>query len=46
MKQINEKLLSYQASMLRAKEKYLAIIGGTGVGKTFFLPRYLLFKMQ
>ena len=25
MKQFNEKLLSYQASMLRAKEKYLAI---------------------
>lgn len=43
---IQEELLTYQANLLRSTKKFLALIGGTGVGKTFFLPRYLLFKMQ
>ncbi|MDB4726493.1 terminase family protein [bacterium] len=42
---INLKLLDYQEQVLISKAPYLGLIGGTGVGKTFFLPTFLFTKM-
>ena len=39
------KLLDYQYELLRRDERYKGFIGGTGTGKTFFIPIYLLYKM-
>lgn len=39
------KLLSYQARLLQSDKPYLALIGGTGSGKTWFLPRWLLSRI-
>jgi PBSX family phage terminase large subunit len=37
--------LSYQRRLWKAENKYLGLIGGTGCGKTWFLPRWLFLKM-
>jgi len=37
-------LIDYQVRFLKAQEKIVALIGGTGCGKTFLLPIALLFK--
>jgi len=44
-KRIEINLLPYQLRLLTSKKPYLALIGGTGSGKTFFLPRWLYVKM-
>ena len=41
--QIN--LLIYQKKLLVSQKPYLALIGGTGCGKTYFLPRWLYVRM-
>ena len=38
-------LLPYQLKLLKSDKKYLALIGGTGTGKTYFAPRWLYVKM-
>lgn len=45
MATIIEKILPYQNRILISDKKFNALIGGTGVGKTYFIPRYLLYKM-
>jgi len=39
-------LLPYQMRIMEADEPYLALIGGTGCGKTFLLPRWLFTQMN
>jgi len=43
---IHINLLPYQKRLLFSKKPYLALIGGTGTGKTYFLPRWLYVKMS
>ncbi len=43
--QIRINLLPYQKRLLISGKPYLALIGGTGTGKTYFLPRWLYIKM-
>lgn len=38
-------LLPYQKRIIRAKTQVRALIGGTGTGKTYLLPRWLLIEM-
>lgn len=37
--------LPYQARLILSNKPFLALIGGTGTGKTYFLPRWLYIKM-
>lgn len=39
-------LLPYQMEMLKSESKYLGFIGGTGTGKTFMVPTWLISKMS
>ncbi len=41
--QIN--LLPYQLAIVKSKAKFLGFIGGTGTGKTFFLPVWLFIQV-
>lgn len=45
MQKYKVKLLPYQARLLKSTKPYLALVGGTGAGKTWFLSRWLLAKM-
>jgi len=38
-------LLPYQLKLIKSGKPYLALIGGTGCGKTFFLPRWLYVRI-
>lgn len=38
-------LLPYQKRLLLSNAKYLGLIGGTGCGKTYFIPRWLYVMM-
>ena len=38
-------LLPYQLDIFKSTSTYTALIGGTGCGKTFFLPRWLYLRM-
>ncbi len=44
-KLIHAKLLPYQKRCLFSQKPYVALIGGTGSGKTFLLPYLLFYKM-
>jgi PBSX family phage terminase large subunit len=44
MKIENLQLIDYQVDFLRSAQKIVALIGGTGCGKTFLLPIALLYK--
>jgi len=46
MKELEINLLDYQLRLLQSPAKYLGLIGGTGCGKTYFLPRWLLINMM
>lgn len=46
MSKLNINLLPYQMRLQKATNKYLALIGGTGSGKTYFVPRWLYGKMN
>jgi PBSX family phage terminase large subunit len=45
-KELSFELLPYQIRILLSSKPYLALIGGTGSGKTFLLPRWLFVKMN
>ncbi len=46
--QVKIDLLPYQLNIIKEtpKRKYLGIIGGTGTGKTYFLPRWLYIQLE
>ena len=45
-KTVKINLLPYQLRLLKSTKPYTALIGGTGCGKTFFLPRWLYVRMH
>jgi len=45
MPEINIDLLPYQEEIFFSPAKRLAMVAGTGTGKTFFIPRFLLCRM-
>jgi len=46
MKHLRLELLPYQMQMVKSTAKYLGFIGGTGTGKSFMIPTWLLSKMS